>query len=329
MRIRQSLASMLKVLVSALLLYLVFRSVDLSKIRHDLANLSATHLVTLLLVCWLGQMLCAQRWRLFAASLGMPGNYRSFFQMYFVGMLFNVGMPSLVGGDLIKAYMVSRKSRSPLRSGLASVLQERAAGLISLLAYGTVAAVVWPLRWRNIPLWIAYGVVWIGVVAVVWVAWRGESFYRRLLGGRPASLLAKILTLLADFHQALATMRLTSGAVFQVVALSFVNSALVLWLFRGVSVAAGHPAPLVAFSALFPLIVLLTMLPITIGGLGIREWAYVEALALLGIPHDNALLIALITSTFLIVNNLAGVLFLPTIPSDLRFKTDTRGNPLS
>ncbi|PYV12555.1 MAG: hypothetical protein DMG07_16915 [Acidobacteria bacterium] len=105
---KRFLSPALKVTISLALLALVLRSVDAGRLRHDLARIELGRLALLLAVCWSGQLLCAQRWRLFAASLGMTGSYRSFVEMYFVGMLFNVGLPSLVGGDIVKAFVLSR-----------------------------------------------------------------------------------------------------------------------------------------------------------------------------------------------------------------------------
>jgi uncharacterized membrane protein YbhN (UPF0104 family) len=99
---------------------------------------------------------------------------------------------------------------------------------------------------------------------------------------------------------------------------SFVNSALILWIFQRVTAAAGHTVGIILFSGLFPLVTLATMVPITISGLGVREWVYVEALALAGVPRDAALVISLATSAMLLLCNLAGSLFLPGIPVDLR-----------
>ncbi len=60
------------------------------------------------------------------------------------------------------------------------------------------------------------------------------------------------------------------------------------------------------------------MVPITLGGLGVREWVYVEALSLVGIPRTSGLVISLATSAMLLLCNLAGLLFLPGIPRHLR-----------
>jgi hypothetical protein len=318
MTVRRYLGPALKVLVALILLFLVFRSVDTSRIVHHLREIETGRLILLVLLCWLGQLLCAQRWRIFAGSLRMQGTYRSYAQMYLVGMLFNIGLPSLIGGDVVKAYILSRKSGKPMQSGLASVLQDRAAGLLSLIIYGGAAVLIHPITWRGIPLAAVYLVTWIAVVLVLWLAWKGEAVYRVFLAEEARSPWQKLLRVAADFHQALVTMRLGSGAILRIAGLSFLNSALVLWIFQQVTAATGNAVSLIAFSALFPLITLLTMLPISFSGLGIREWAYVEGLALLGVPPDRALIVALSTSALVIVVNLGGVLLLPTVPSELR-----------
>ncbi len=318
MDFRKALGAGLKILVTLLLLLLIFQSVDTSRIVHNLRELKTSRLILLVVICWGGQLLCAQRWRLFASSLGMQGSYRGFAQMYLVGMVFNIGLPSLIGGDVVKTYLLSRKSGKPLQSGLASVLQDRAAGLISLIVYGSLAVLVRPITWRGIPLSAVYLLTWFGVILALWLVWKGEGVYRRFVVEEAGSPLQRLVRAVANFHQALITMQHGWGSILQIAGLSFLNSALVLWIFQQVAVAAGNPVSLIAFSGLYPLITLLTMLPISFSGIGIREWAYVEALALLGIPAERALVAALSTSALLIVVNLGGILFLPTVPSELR-----------
>jgi glycosyltransferase 2 family protein len=318
MKMPRLLANSLKLLITLLLLYLVFASVDISKISRDLKSFSAKSLILLCVLCWAGQLLCSERWRLFAASLQMRGTYRNFVQIYFAGMLFNIGLPSLVGGDVVKAYIISRKNGKSLHIGLASVLLDRAAGLISLFLYGSIAIVAAPMTWRGFPLWIAYVLSWVGIAVVLLLVVKGDRLYRRFLDPRSRTLPQKALQTIADFHQALALSNLTPGAALRIVVYSFVYSGLVLWVFQQVTVAAGNGVGILHFSALFPLIAVGTMLPITLGGIGVREWLYVEALSLVGIPRAAGLVISLATSALYLVINLAGILFLPAVPSELR-----------
>jgi uncharacterized membrane protein YbhN (UPF0104 family) len=155
--------------------------------------------------------------------------------------------------------------------------------------------------------------VWIGIALLLWLIWKGDLVYRKHLTAGSRSLFQRGLALLASFHDSLTNVRGSAGSWIQIVAISFFNSGLVLWTLQQVSVAAGNPVDLVAFSALFPLIAVVTMLPISLGGLGIREWAYVEGLALLEVPSDIALTIALATSALMIVADLVGIFFLPVV----------------
>jgi uncharacterized protein (TIRG00374 family) len=308
----------LKVLVTVLLLFLIFRSVDVHEVRQDLKSLDKDILLFLMAACWLGQLLCSQRWRLLAASLGLRGNYWSFVQMYFVGMFFNIGLPSLVGGDFIKAYVLSRKTETPIQIGFASVLQDRVAGLISMLFYGTLAVIIYPMTWRGIPLWLAYLLIWLIVISSLLLVWIGDKIFKGVRVPGKKSLRHKLYRFIADFHRELSTMRISVGAAARVIIYSMLNSALVLWVYQMITVAVGYKVGLVPFSALFPLIVFVTMLPVSIGGLGVREWAYVEALSLVGVPGNSALLISLTTSAFMIAINAVGALFLPAMPAKLR-----------
>jgi hypothetical protein len=318
MRLLQPVAPKLKILVTVFLLFLVFRSVEPARLLNDLKNLHAGRLMLIVGLYWLGQALCAQRWRLFAAGLGMEGGYKLFLQMYFVCMFFNTGLPSLIGGDAIKAYMVSRSAGKPLRLGLASVLQDRAAGWLTLILYGSAAAFICPLVWRSIPLSWLYAASWIGAILCIALVWKGDRLYSGFLSRGGSSLFKKALGWFMEFHQALATMQLSQSAVVQVTAISFFNSALVLWIYQQIAISLGQIVGLAAFSALVPLITLVVMMPISLGGLGIREWAYIEGLGLLGIPRSAALAVALTTSAVVIIGNLAGALFLPAIPRELR-----------
>jgi uncharacterized protein (TIRG00374 family) len=248
----------------------------------------------------------------------MDGGYLSFVQMYFVGMFFNIGLPSLVGGDIVKAYVVSRRNSQPLQIGLASVVQDRAAGLISLLAYGTLAILICPMSWHGFPLWAIYLFIWIAVGIFLCLVASGRHFYRERIHPLERPILQKILHSIASFHQALEFSRLSRGAAMRIALYSLLYSGLVLWAFRYVTVAAGHPVDVIPFSALVPLVTLATMLPVTPSGLGIRELFYVEALSIVGVPKEEGLVISLAISALLVVCNLAGLLFLPGIPKELR-----------
>ncbi len=310
----------LKILFTILLLWLVFQSVDISKISGTLGAFNFRLLLLLLAVYWASQLICSQRWRIFAAGLQMTGSYASFVRMYFVGMFFNIGLPSLVGGDVVKAYMLSRNNEKSFEIGLASTLQDRAAGLISLLFIGSLAAAIHPVSWQGIPLWTVYLAGWALVLLFFRLIAKSEGIYDRFLTGRDGTFSGRIIQKIARLHRSLGIGHLGRGALLKIALLSLAKSGLTLWVYQQVTVAAAYPVPLIPFISVFPLIIFLTMIPITIGGLGMREWAYVEALSVFGIPGDAGLAISLATSALIVLCNAAGILFAARIPREMRLK---------
>ena len=141
---------------------------------------------------------------------------------------------------------------------------------------------------------------------------KGDNFYSGILGPeRP--LFQKALQKAAEFHRSLASSSLRPESCRKdSFVFTRVRGGLIFWIFREVTAAAGYKVGIIPFSALFPLITVGTMLPLR--GLGIREWLYVEALALVGVPKDQALVISLATSALYLLSNLANLLFLPAIP---------------
>jgi len=200
--------------------------------------------------------------------------------------------------------------------------------MIALLLYGSLAILIYPVSWQGFPLWVIYALSWIVIAAGLLLLFKGDRLYLRHVNPHSRSLPQMMLRTAADFHQALGKCTLTAGAAWRVISYSLAYAGLVLWVFQQVTAAGGHAVGIVPFSALFPLITIGTMLPVTLGGIGIREWLYVEALSLVGIPPAQALAISLATSALLLTCNLAGILFLPAIPKELRPQTlDFRDNP--
>jgi glycosyltransferase 2 family protein len=314
----RNLKPLIKICLTLGLLALLLRSVDLSRVRANMARMDLLRVAMLLVVHWLTQAITAQRWRVFARSFGIEGSYTGFVRIQFAAMFFNLGLPSLVGGDMIKAYSASRRAGVSFRYGLASVLQDRAIGLAALLFYGSATAIAFPLAWNGVPLIWAYGVSWVAGAILVLLVWKGDVLYRQWVRRDSHSPVQRVLHRFADFHESLAAMHLGRAGFLQVIALSLANSALVIWIVNSMCGAAGYPLKLLAISALVPLIDVLSTLPLSFNGVGIREWGYVHGLPLLGVPADAALAISLSLSALLILRNLSGALFVSAVPVSFR-----------
>lgn len=104
--------------------------------------LGATHWgwLGLAIAVWVGaQILSALRWALLSQPLQLNSGWQQFLALYFLGAFFNVFLPTVIGGDFVKAYYLARDTRRVARA-TTSVFIDRDLGLGGLLVSGCVAA---------------------------------------------------------------------------------------------------------------------------------------------------------------------------------------------
>lgn len=247
----------------------------------------------------LTQVVSGWRWRLLARPLGFDRPWRQFVGIYYVGMFFNLVLPTSVGGDLVRAWYLDHRGNRKLRA-FYSVLADRGSGLVILLTLACLAALACPVV---LPAWIPWS-VWgtAGVAAIV-----GAVVFWRVTRPSAANgtLTAVIVTYLNRPRMLLATTGLS-------VLVQAANVVLV-WLI-GVALAADVPASF--YWIMVPMVTLLTLVPVSLNGMGIREGGTVLFLSQVGVPEGTALTIAVLWFAVMAVNSLAGglVYLLGTFP---------------
>lgn len=290
---------LLKPALTIALLLLILHSVDLHRIRGHLEHLNPLVIPVLLAAYWTAQLACAQRWRLFSRMLGLEGSYASFVRLYFAAMFYSIGVTT-AGGDAIRAYGAANRVGASFKRGIASVVADRISGMIALLLVGSAGVALRPLFLKGFPGWLFY--------AVSWAVFAGLALFFRLGRLKP----------LVEARQAVSEARITVRDLIVANAMSFVNAAVIFGIAWSLFADAGHPVGILTVCALVPVIESLAMLPVTMSGLGIREWAYIQLFGAAGIPDTLALSVSLAFSALIVIRNLAGALFLAKIPKAWR-----------
>jgi uncharacterized protein (TIRG00374 family) len=136
---RGGLGRWIKPLVSVSLYALIFWFTDVPAIARRVAAARFEYVAAGILLYSAGQALSAYRWQLLARPLGLAVSYRQLLSFYFIGMFFNLFLPTVIGGDAVKAWLLARETGAVARSTM-SVFMERNLGLLALLTIATVAA---------------------------------------------------------------------------------------------------------------------------------------------------------------------------------------------
>jgi uncharacterized membrane protein YbhN (UPF0104 family) len=227
----------------------------------------------------------------------------------YAGLVANLGLPGLAGGDLVRAaYLIPKTG---LKRAASASIADRVIDTCTVMMLVVVAL---PLAGMppgiadvamNAGMWLAAGAVGVLIAAVI-------LFRSRRFAG-VANHTSEAWTAIVTRRSALA------GAV--VISL-VVQSAFVMtnvWLARQVGVTTGLAAWFVAW----PLSKLIAVLPISLGGIGVREAALVSLLAPYGAPREAVLASGILWQAILIITGIAGLLVTQMWPRAAAIPTST------
>lgn len=296
---RKHLAVVLKAAVSIALIWWLVDQVELGPILARLAAFAPFDVLAPLVAFTLMSVAAAQRWRMVSCAIGSPLSFAMALRIYMIGTFFNQTLPSAIGGDAVRVWLVNRLGHSLTRS-FSVVICERAIGLIALVA---IIAATLPHLWRLVP--DAAARASLTVLVAVALAGSGLAI---ALGDRLAALLARfplgrsLAQLPGDFRRAV--LGSGSGLVMSVLSIAahLFNIAIFALLAHGLDLSIGF----LDCVALVPPVVLLTMLPISIAGWGVREGAMVVAFGYAGVAPADAIALSLLQGLVYLVGGLPG-----------------------
>jgi uncharacterized membrane protein YbhN (UPF0104 family) len=286
----------------ALLTWLAWRT-DWQQIGQAFAALRVNLWLAAIGLYLLTQVLSALRWQLLAQLLGFWRPLRQFIAYYFIGMYFNLFLPTSVGGDVVRAWYLDGRPEQRLSSFL-SVFIDRFSGLLVLLALACVAAWFCPI---DLPSWV-FTSVWLTAACAVCGLTLLPAAARLLgdnvrgtgaMGRRARNLglsLSQALGLFVRRPRLLLTTTLLSVGVQAA-------NVVVVWL---VGQALDMDVPASYYGICVPMITLLTLVPVSLNGMGVREGGMVLFLAPLGVGQATAVSLAFLWFCVFTVASLCG-----------------------
>lgn len=302
---RKHSSDLIKLAVTVLGLFLVFRQVELEQIWSILRQVRFSWLLVSVLLLLASLLVRAYRWRLLLRGLNVSLRYSRLAELYFVGNFFNSFLPSGFGGDLVRIMEVAKEVPTSLATG--TVLLDRLSGLIMLFL---MAALSSPLRPDSFPpnlLWIILAGAAIGVMGAV-ILLQG-SLVRRIIRPLPG-LLAKPAGRLMDAVQGCGW-----PAVVGALAVSLLFNLLLAGWWFSTGRALGQIVSFSYYLLVMPLLSIPLLIP-SIAGLGPRELLAPLLFEAVGMSAETAVSLSVLVFA---INRLAGLFGAPVyIYSSLR-----------
>jgi uncharacterized membrane protein YbhN (UPF0104 family) len=215
------------------------------------------------------QIASGVRWATLARPVGFRLGWLRFQQLYFEGMFFSLCLPSSIGGDVVKALRLGGDGRGRVLAAC-TVVADRVAGLLAIMLIGFTA-----LAQRTYSLSpVQTAGVGLGLTAAVLV---GTRIMFALLDWPTGRIpdhhpISHYLERLLPYHH-------HPYVFWGAIGLGLIVQGLNVLTVMALGGALGLDLPVEAYCIAVPLVGLMTALPISLNGVGVREGGLVWILA--------------------------------------------------
>jgi uncharacterized membrane protein YbhN (UPF0104 family) len=325
MNARQAAFLVAKVIFTVAIITWLFHRVDAYRVWLSVRDAHRIPIV-LGLILWLVTIVIAGwRWNRLLGILDIHVPVKSLICVVPIAQFFSVFLPGSTGDDLTRMLYVSRLAPGRVGEACTTVLLDRFIGLISVLL---LAAFCVPWQWSLLAAssqtrWIALGMLSAGACAclggaVFFLAGHPtHRWFEKRLRLRPAHSLrdeaARIWGLLCD----------NKAVVAQVIGAALITQLIHFLVFYLAGLSVGIRSPFLIWPTFIPIVLAANALPITIAGIGVREYLLVLFLGIIaGVDSEHALAASfVIFSMILTICLLGGLLYIfyrpkGKVPSD-------------
>ncbi len=273
-----------KLVISAGGVYYVLHTYDLPSILATMLEQDRTLLAVGFMLVIAQIIVASLRWYLVLIALNLVKPFGLVLRIFYGTAFLNTFLPAGVAGDAVRVWLM-RDNPGGVVTAVNSVLIDR---IVTLLALSLIVVGVQPFVWAKFGSSIMLGPA-IGLMAVILVSVLvlvlSIPFIARQSRWRAADRLLSMMVLLSgDLRRVFVDVRALSPILAAAVASNLLIVLAVFVMARGQAINVDLVDCLVAF----PVVLLVTAIPISVGGWGTRELAMVYMLGMFAVPAEQA-----------------------------------------
>lgn len=287
---------LLRALVTITILVLIVRAINVQQAWRVMANVQTDLLLAAVVMQFASTVISAYRWQLIMRNLLFGQSFTFYWRSYFKGMFFNQGLPTSIGGDAIRVLDIARCGFRK-RDALYGVAIDRIAGLAALILLTLVANV---FNTSLLPAQVYRLMLLLTVLGLLGIA--SLLVLKRLSWLDRYPQLAFVKAISDHLDLAFAHSR------FMLLILSLLVPVFAMLGFYATGWALGLRFDLMTYFAIVPPALVLTIIPASIAGWGVREGALVGLFSLIGADKTIVLMMSLLYGITLIIVSIPGLI---------------------
>ncbi len=319
---KKALSIFLRISISAALLIFLFRQVDEKVIIEAVTRSNKALLLLAFGIYSLNYVLCLLRWEMLLKAVKIFLRLKRIIISFAGGVFFSLFLPSTIGGDFIRSIDLAGHTRRP-REVIATVLLDRLSGYVGLVLVTIFSAVIGARFIQDRSIYSAIAVISAILICILLMLFNSKLYSvferflhppRNLNRSGDASRVLKIRQYIRDVHQELHYFKHHEDIMVKNVLLSVLIQAISPVTFYIIALSLGIKIKLVYFFIFLPIIGAVTLLPISIGGLGLRDALTVYFFMKVGMAKDVAFAMSLLNFFFIVLYAcLGGLLYVFTV----------------
>jgi len=325
---KKKISTTLRILISAgLIAYLIiFRSgfKDFNNFVDILKTINIPLLIASASIHIFGIWISAFRWQILLKTQDIRISQGYLSSSFLIGTFFNNLLPTSIGGDIYRTIDIANKEKISIGKSASVIVVERFSGVISAATYAIIALF---LGFRTVgkTSYVIPVIVFFAVCIILLFIILNPSILRLNKVVDRIKFLSRTREKLREIYHTFMSFKKYKLALISVLICSFALQFGVIGNYWLAARSLGINLSFESFIFIVPIVATIAMLPISIGGTGIRENSLVFLMVALGAPSDKSTVCSLILFAMLIVLGIIGAvvyivrpLFMkqPRIPKD-------------
>jgi len=304
---KQNLKVILRIGISILILGFLFAKTDLKNLKNTISNFNPYIYGGAFIILLVHQGLWAYAWKITLEEKNTKLKFSEIFRAVIISHFFGTFLPSSLGPDIILTFNIGR-SLPEKQHAPSSLLFIRIINMAGILLASGIALMLLPQFFliKNIliftwifllGIWIAY---WIALHPIV------RKIFDKIIQKYP-----KYFRTIYKIFDSFSTFGMDKKVLIKVWVAGIGMALIKVCIDYTIARSLGIKVPYLWFLALIPAVSIISMIPISIAGLGIREGAYIGFFAIMGVSSSQSISISLTVFTLnLLLCLTGGILYL-------------------
>jgi len=299
-KVKKLLSVILRISISiALLIFLFkFNKINVHSLISDIKSTNKAFLTTGFLIVFFAYLLAFFRWKMLLKISGINASLKKLISSFSGGVFFSIFLPSTIGGDLVRAADLAGHTNKT-KEVIATVFLDRLSGYVGLVLVILPAL----LLGRNLVLdkvvFSSVFAILILLIVILFILFN-KFVYLKLSKFLSAPGAGRIKEAIKNMHQEIHLFRHHKRMIIANLAVSFLIQLLMPICAYFIGLSLGINISPVYFLIFIPIITAITLLPIAVGGLGLREGLFVFYFAKAGVIKQLALAMSLLSFSFIV-----------------------------